>query len=241
MAAHPQGHIPLERGLPGTTAVKLSIIIPAFNEAATIKDVIDAVKALKIDKEIIVVDDGSTDGTREILNKTPDIKAVFHEKNAGKGAAIRTGLVYAAGDAVCIQDADLEYDPADIPSLLERLEKGGVDAVFGSRFLKENPNIYRRYLLGNKFITWLINLLFGTSYTDTYTGYKLIKKNVFDTLSVRSWRYEMEAEISIKLKKMGYKVVELPINYRPRTLKEGKKIGWPDALKGALTALRLRF
>ncbi|MEW6040342.1 MAG: glycosyltransferase family 2 protein [Elusimicrobiota bacterium] len=219
--------------------MRLSIIVPAYNENKTITDVINALKSLNIDKEIIIVDDGSTDDTRKVLSGLNGVQVIFHEKNQGKGAAIQTGLVAASGDVVLIQDADLEYNPQDIPSLVKRFSQGDVDAVFGSRFLKENPNIYKRYLFGNKFLTFLINLLYGSSYTDTYTGYKMIKRDVFKTLNVSSSRYEMEAEISIKLKKLGYKVEEVPINYKPRTLKEGKKIGWRDALLGIATILKL--
>ncbi|OGS20860.1 MAG: hypothetical protein A2252_00480 [Elusimicrobia bacterium RIFOXYA2_FULL_39_19] len=229
--------------------MKLSIIVPVYNEIKTIKEVLEKLSGLPVDKEIIVVDDGSKDGTREMLknrklekvNGEPSIKILFHEKNQGKGGAIQTGLKNAAGDIVCIQDADSEYDSNEIPVLLKGFDDPEVSAVFGSRFLQANPNIYKRFLLGNKFLTGLTNLIHGTKYTDTYTCYKLIKKDVFNKLGIISTGFEMEAEISIKLKKLNFKVVEIPISYRPRKLEEGKKIGWKDAVKGVLTILKYKF
>lgn len=229
--------------------MKLSIIIPVYNENNTIEDVINRTLKLSIkNKEIIVVDDGSTDGTREILDKyrinnnNSELKIVMHDRNYGKGIAIQTGLKHTTGDIVCIQDADLEYNPDQIPKLLlEFINNPDIDAVFGSRFLKENPNIYKRYLWGNKFITFLINLFYSSKYTDSYTCYKLIKSNVLKKLNLESKRFEVEAEISIKLAKMRYKIKELPIDYNPRTLQQGKKIGFKDAIKGILTILKYKF
>lgn len=222
--------------------MKLSILVPVFNEKETIKKVIDILEKLPIDKELIVIDDGSTDGTREMLSGiAKQARVVFHEKNQGKGRAILTGLGYASGDVICIQDADLEYDPNEIPGLLKGFDEPGIDAVFGSRFLKSNPNRYRRYLLGNKFLTGLINLFYGTRYTDSYTCYKLIKRDVLNSIGLKSSGFEMEAEISIKLAKLKYRVKEIPINYFPRTIDEGKKIGWMDAVKGVISVLKYKF
>jgi len=223
----------------------LSIIVPVYNEKDTIEEILKKLDKLPIDKEILVVDDGSNDGSRQLISnlksQISNIKIIFHEKNLGKGGAIQTGLKNSSGDVICIQDADLEYDCNEIPKLFDRFKDNSVDAVFGSRFLKANPNIYKRFLLGNKFLTFLTNLLHGAHYTDTYTCYKLIKKDVFSKLKIVSFRYEMEAEISIKLKKMNFKVVEEPISYVPRTLAQGKKIGWKDAVRGVWTIIKLRF
>jgi len=229
--------------------MKLSIIVPVYNEKNTVEEILGKLSALAIDKEIIVVDDGSTDGTREIISNLKlqisqphtGLKVIFHEKNLGKGGAIQTGLKNSAGDVICIQDADLEYDCNEIPRLFARFADASISAVYGSRFLKPNPNIYRIFLMGNKFLTFLTNLLYGTSYTDTYTCYKLIKKDVFEKLKIKSFRYEMEAEISIKLHKLGCKVVEEPISYHPRRLEEGKKIGLKDAFKGVWTIIKYKF
>jgi len=225
--------------------LKLSIIVPVYNEKDTIEEILKKLDKLPIDKEILVVDDGSNDGSRQLISnlksQISNIKIIFHEKNLGKGGAIQTGLKNSSGDVICIQDADLEYDCNEIPKLFDKFKDNSIDAVFGSRFLKANPNIYKRFLLGNKFLTFLTNLLHGTHYTDTYTCYKLIKKDVFSKLKIVSFRYEMEAEISIKLKKMNFKVVEEPISYAPRTLAQGKKIGWKDAVRGVWTIIKLRF
>ncbi|MBU0952406.1 MAG: glycosyltransferase family 2 protein [Elusimicrobia bacterium] len=225
--------------------MKLSIIVPVYNEKDTIEEILKKLDKLPIDKEILVVDDGSNDGSRQLISnlksQISNIKIIFHEKNLGKGGAIQTGLKNSSGDVICIQDADLEYDCNEIPKLFDKFKDNSIDAVFGSRFLKANPNIYKRFLLGNKFLTFLTNLLHGTHYTDTYTCYKLIKKDVFSKLKIVSFRYEMEAEISIKLKKMNFKVVEEPISYAPRTLAQGKKIGWKDAVRGVWTIIKLRF
>ena len=191
--------------------MKISIIVPVYNEEKTVAEVLEVLEKLQVEKEIIVVDDGSIDGTRGILDgiagKYHDIKLVFHEVNKGKGGAIHTGIENMSGDIMCIQDADLEYDPNEIPVLLKSFEEDpSLDAVYGSRFMRKNPNIYRRFLLGNKVLTGLTNLLHGTRYTDSYTCYKFIKKDVVKKLDIRSTGFEMEAEISIKLKKMGFKV-----------------------------------
>ncbi|MFN3966204.1 MAG: glycosyltransferase family 2 protein [Endomicrobiia bacterium] len=222
--------------------LKATILIPVYNEEKTLPEVLSKLEKLNIEKEIIIINDGSTDRTKEILEelvqKNRNIRVIHHEKNQGKGKAIQTGLRYSTGDIVVIQDADLEYDPFQIIELLKGFENPGIDAVFGSRFLKKNPNIYKRYLIGNKLLTFLINLFYGTNYTDSYTCYKLIKKDVFEKLNLESSRFEIEAEISIKLKKVGAKVIEFPIDYFPRRLEEGKKIGFKDALRGFFTIIK---
>jgi glycosyltransferase involved in cell wall biosynthesis len=222
--------------------MKISILVPVYNEEETINKIIDVLENLPLDKEIIIIDDGSTDRTREILTESiknsQTIKVIFHEVNRGKGKAIRTGIDNMTGDVMCIQDADLEYDPNEISDLLKGFDDPEIAAVYGSRFLKHNPNIYKRYLLGNKVLTGLINFFYGSNYTDSYTCYKLIKSEILKELDLKSSGFEMEAEISIKLTKMKCKVKEIPINYTPRTIEKGKKIGWIDALKGVITILK---
>jgi len=223
--------------------LKVTILVPVYNEEKTLMSVLSEIEKLQIDKEIIVINDGSTDGTKEILGslQNKDIRVIHHSENLGKGKAIQTGLRYSTGDVVAIQDADLEYRPSQIVELLKGFENPDVDAVYGSRFLKKNPNLYKRYLLGNKFLTFLINLFYGSSYTDSYTCYKLIKRDVFQKLSLESSRFEIEAEISIKLKKIGARILEIPIDYSPRSIEEGKKIGFKDALRGILTIIKFIF
>lgn len=227
--------------------MKLSLVIPVYKERETIKEVIKRVSALPIEKEIIIVDDGLIDGTRELLKKLmgsmeySNLKILFHEINMGKGSAIRSALEVASGDLICIQDVDLEYEPFEILELIKRFEDNSVDAVYGSRLLKYNPVIYKRYLWGNKFITFLINLLYNSNYTDTYTYYKLIRKDVMKSLRLQSKRFEIEAEISIKLAKNKKKVVEMPISYIPRSIKAGKKIKFKDAVKGILQIIKYKF
>jgi glycosyltransferase involved in cell wall biosynthesis len=222
--------------------MKLTILVPIFNEERTITQVVEKLQSLSVpDKEIILIDDGSTDKTREILPlfKADNVKIVLHEYNQGKGKAIQTGLNNAAGDIVAIQDADLEYDPEEIVKLAGMFDQDNtIDAVYGSRFLKNNPTQYKLFLLGNKCITLLTNILYGTEYTDTYTCYKVMKRDVMMQLNLESKRFEIEAEFSAKLANGKYKVVEAPINYNPRTIQEGKKIGFMDAVKGALTLVR---
>jgi len=223
--------------------MKLSVIVPVFNEENTIEKIIDRVKKVNIDKEIIIVDDGSTDGTREVLEKWKDenIRVIHHRRNQGKGSAIRTAIPYIEGEVVVIQDADLEYNPEDYYRLIEPILQGKAKIVYGSRFLKFNKPIYLRFLLGNKFLTWLINMLYHSRITDSYTCYKAFETDVLRNLTLRAKRFEFEAEVTVKLLKKGYELHEVPISYSPRTLREGKKINWKDALLGILTILKYRF
>lgn len=228
--------------------MKLSVIIPSYNELKTLPEVIEAVTAIPIEKEIIVVDDGSKDGTREWLSgcvssgKWPCLRVINHEKNQGKGGALITGFTEAQGHYVIVQDADLEYDPSQIPELLRPLEEGQADAVFGSRLLAGDREMYSRlYLNGNKFMTAAINFLFGSKYTDSYTCYKLFKTSDARKMNLKSPGFEIEAEMAGKAALMGLKVMELPIDYKPRSREEGKKINYKDAIKGLLKALFLRL
>jgi dolichol-phosphate mannosyltransferase len=223
----------------GAFEPEISFLVPAYNEEKNIADILTRLSALPLSKEIIVVDDGSTDSTRSKLSAVPSAETLvlFHERNAGKGAAIRTALSHARGRTVAVQDADGEYDPAEYPVLLKTLREHGLRAVYGSRFLTKNPTLYRRYLLGNKIMTGWLNFLCGGNYTDTYTCYKLLERPLMRELDIRSRGFEMEAEISVKLAARGVSVRECPIHYRPRSLEEGKKIGWRDAVKGAWAVL----
>jgi len=227
--------------------MNLAILIPIYNEEKTIEDVLQKVINLPVEKEIIIVDDGSTDGTWQRLLAVKkrvgnELKILRHSENRGKGAAIRTALSVVEAEAVVIQDADLEYDPNQIPGLLAVMEKSPhLSAVYGSRFLQDNPRIYWHYYLGNKLVTALLNFFFRANFSDSYTGYKLIRTEVLRNLNLRSRRFEIEAEISAKLAREKLKYQEVPINYLPRRISEGKKIKLLDALKGVVTIILCRL
>ncbi len=223
--------------------MEISIIIPAYNEEKTIKETIKKVVKQKNILEIVVVDDGSTDKTGLILEKirknTPKLKNITHIKNQGKGAAICTALAKAKGEFVLIQDADLEYNPSEYVKLFEAA--GPQRVVYGSRLLEKNPRAYNRTYLGNIFLTLFCNILFGTKLTDSYTCYKLIPTKIARSLDLHANGFEMEAEITAKIAKRNIPIVEVPISYRPRTYKEGKKIKAIDAIKGLLLFTKIKF
>jgi dolichol-phosphate mannosyltransferase len=221
----------------------VTFLVPVFNEKRTLAAVLEALAHFPESREIIVIDDGSTDGTRDFLVKSPapNQVVIFHEKNAGKGAAIRTALPHARGLYVAVQDADLEYDPKQYVEMLKIARTTRRAAVFGSRFLRTNPTAHWRFLWGNKFITTWINFLCKTRLTDAYTCYKLIERSALSALGLASAGFEIEAEICVRLARKDIPVLENPIAYRPRSVKEGKKIKLKDALRGAWTALRLRL
>ncbi|MEO0072173.1 MAG: glycosyltransferase family 2 protein [candidate division WOR-3 bacterium] len=206
--------------------MKLSVIIPVYNERESIRDVIEKIKKIPIDKEIIVVDDASNDGTQEVLRTISDIKLVSHLKNQGKGAAIRTGLKVAQGDLVIIQDADLEYNPADCLKLLAAFTNEKTQAVYGSRFKGRSRFLFLSKL-ANYFLVILTNLLYSSKLTDMETGYKMIRREVLAGLNLTAKRFEIEPEITAKLLRKGIKIKEVPIDYQAR--KQGKKIGMKDA------------
>ena len=224
--------------------MKLSILIPVFNEENTVKNMIDKVLSVNVEKELIIIDDASTDGTMEVLyafRNNPVIKILRHERNMGKGCAIKTAIPHISGELSIIQDADLEYEPQEIPALMEPIINGKADVVYGSRFLRPNKNIYLTYYMGNKFLSLFISALFFKRITDSYTCYKLFKTEILKKINISSSGFEMEAEITSKLLKYGYRILEIPISYNPRRIEEGKKICWKDAVKGILKALSVRL
>ena len=228
---------------------KLSIIIPAYNEEKNILKVINRVKRVKlknITKEIIIIDDFSTDNTRKILSELKDssLKIFFHQKNQGKGAAIRTALKHTTGDIILIQDADLEYNPEEYLKLLKPIIENQTKVVYGSRLeaIKQNlKNMYKLHYLGNMFLTVMTNILYSTKITDMETGYKVFRKEVVENMKLKAKRFDFEPEITAKILKKGYKIKEVPINFVGRTFKEGKKITWKDGIKALLYLIKYRF
>jgi len=226
--------------------MKISILMPVYNEIKTIKDVLELVKAIKLDKEIILVDDYSTDGTRELLKKEygdgfGEVRVFYHEQNKGKGAAIRTALENAKGEYVIVQDADMEYSPNDMITMTKFAEETGAEAVYGSRFLKTWKTTSFPHFLVNKTLTVLTNILFGGSLTDMETCYKMVKTDVIRSLNIKAERFEFEPEVSAKLLRKGIDIKELPVSYRGRGYDEGKKIGWRDGVEAVMTIFRLKF
>ena len=223
--------------------MKVSIVIPVFNEATTIRQVLERVRQSTIEKEIIVVDDGSTDGSREILAKEtdPGTRVFMHEENHGKGAAIRTGLQHATGDYVLIQDADLEYDPGDYESLIKPILRGKATVVYGSRFLGEHKAMLFWHSVGNRLLTLVTNVLYDTTLTDMETCYKLIPTDLIRTIHLRARRFDFEPEITAKILRSGHRIYEVPISYAGRELSEGKKITWRDGFPALIALIKYRF
>ena len=220
----------------------LTILIPVYNEQATVASVMEAIVSSCPDAQIIYIDDGSKDQSLSILRRNARPQdLVLTKPNGGKGSAIVMGFAHAEGTFTVIQDADLEYHPRQIPLLLAQAKRMGNCAVFGSRFLTKNPNLYRRYLLGNKAVTFCLNILFGSHLTDSYTCYKLLPTAAFRELDLVSRGFELEAEICAKCLRKGIPIHEIPIIYSPRTIEEGKKINWKDAVKGVMMMLKVRL
>lgn len=235
---------PAEADWPETEkAVLLSVVMPVYNEVGTVLSVVDRVLGLDLDLELIVVDDGSIDGTRELLADLEHdrVRVVFHERNRGKGAAVRTGFGQVRGEYVTIQDADLELNPAEIPQLLVPLLEGQADVVYGSRFMYGWK--HRAWVNGfaNWFLSGLTNLLYGTRVRDMEACYKVFRTEVLQRFELRADRFDFEPEITAKLAKLGLQIVELPITYRPRDFVDGKKIHWRDGLQAVYTLLKYRF
>lgn len=211
-----------------------TIVIPVYNELATVARVVSRVAALPLEKEILIVDDCSTDGTVEVLKKLEDIEGitlVLKSENEGKGAALRTGFDHAKGDIIVIQDADLEYDPLEIPRLLDPILQEQADVVYGSRFLENTQSTSRIHRLGNGLLTKLSNLFSGLKLTDMETCYKAFRRDVLESVEINQNRFGVEPEITAKLARRGYRFVEVPITYQPRSYAEGKKIGIKDLFK----------
>ena len=226
--------------------MKVSVVIPCYDEKDTIEQVVNSVKAVNQASEIIIVDDGSTDGTRDILSRAfaddPLVRVILHERNQGKGAAVRTGFAAATGEVFLIQDADLEYDPRDYASLLRPIEEGRSKVVYGSRFLGgPRKTMFFWNMVANRSLTLLTNILYNTILSDMETGYKVFRAEVVRGMRLRSRRFEFEPEITAKVLKRGYRIYEVPISYNGREWYEGKKIKWTDAPIAAWTLLRYRF
>jgi glycosyltransferase involved in cell wall biosynthesis len=224
--------------------MEISVIIPVYNEKATIQKVIELVQQAPYEKEIIVIDDGSSDGTREILQSgswPKNVRIIYHEQNLGKGAGIRTGVEQATKEVMVIQDADLEYDPKDLEVVLKPIADGRADVVYGSRFL----GIHRAFLfwhyVGNKLLTLITNILYDTTLTDMETGYKVFRAPVLKSITIRSNRFDFEPEVTAKVLKRKYRIYEVPIYYAGRDYAEGKKITWRDALPALWALIKYRF
>jgi len=221
---------------------RVSVIVPVYNELSHLEDLLRAVLASPVRKEVIIVDDGSTDGTREKLLARPpgdDVTIVFHERNCGKGASIRTALSYARGEYILIQDSDLEYDPADYPALLRPLQEGNANVVYGVR--PDRPERGWRFFLGAKFLTYLTNFLYGTTIHDEATCYKVFRRSVLNAVRLDCRRFEFCPEVTSKLCRMREKIEEVPISYNPRSAEEGKKIRHSDGWLAIWTLIRYRF
>ena len=223
----------------------LSVIVPVFNERVTIAEILRRIRAAQVplELEVVVVDDGSSDGTGKVLQALQDstVRVVSHAGNQGKGAAVRTGLAMVRGDVVLVQDADLEYDPDDWSKLLDPLLKGKAQVVYGSRFTGERKNMLPSHWMGNRFLTLVTNVLYRSTLSDMETCYKLFDRRVLEGITIESDRFEFEPEITAKVLRRGYRIYEVPISYAGRELDEGKKIGWRDGIGALVTLVRYRF
>jgi len=224
--------------------MKLSVVMPVYNEIRTIEEIIRRVKAVDIDKEIVIVDDYSTDGTREYLQKISDplIRVFFHEKNMGKGASVRTGVAAAAGDVIVIQDTDLEYNPQEYHQLIAPILDGRADVVYGSRFRGSTTRVHLFWhYLGNRILTLFSNMFTNLNLTDMEVCYKMFKANVIKNIRLRSNRFGFEPEVTAKVARMGCRIYETPISYAGRDYSEGKKIGWKDAITAVFVIAYFHF
>jgi len=227
--------------------MKLSVVIPVYNEAATIEEIVGRVRAVGVEKELIIVDDFSTDGTRDVLRRIEseldDVRAYFHDRNQGKGRALRTGFEHARGDYVIIQDADLEYDPEDYAQLLGPLDSGKADAVFGSRFMstQEHRVLYFWHSIGNRVLTLLSNMTTDLNLSDMETCYKVFRRDLIQAIELEEDRFGFEPEITSKLAKARARIYEVGIAYHGRTYEEGKKIGMKDGFRALYCIVKYRL
>ena len=231
--------------------MKISIIVPVYNEEKTISKILDKLSKvnLKIKKEIIIVDDGSKDRSKELIegyienkkrNKTEDYRFIPKE-NRGKGSAIKEGIKSATGDIITIQDADLEYNPEDYKKLIKPIIQNKAEVVYGSRFLKEHKPMYKTYFLGNKLLTLLTKILYNSEITDMETCYKVFRSDIIKNIKIKANRFDFEPEVTARILKQGIKIKEIPISYSPRSIEEGKKINWKDGLQAIWTLIYWRF
>ncbi len=225
--------------------MNLSVIIPVYNEVQNIREILKRVQATGLAWEILIVDDGSTDGTRDILEEldgTDQIRVVLHEKNQGKGAAVRTGFGEAKGDVFLIQDADLEYDPRDYPAILKPIDEGIADVVYGSRFLGgPRRSTMFWHMIANKLLTLATNILYNNILTDMETGYKVFRREVLDGITIHSNSFNFEPEFTAKILKKNVRIFEVPISFNPRDYSDGKKIKLHDAFEAIWALLKYRF
>ncbi len=225
--------------------MKLSVVIPVFNEVGNIEEILKRVKATKLASEIVVVDDGSQDGTPDLLKRLDrkgGVRVLLHEQNQGKGAAVRTGIQAARGDVILIQDADLEYSPHDYPALLQPIKDGIADVVYGSRFLGgPRRAVMFWHMIANQLLTFMTNILYDTILSDMETGYKVFRSNVVEGMTLRAHRFDFEPEFTAKVLKRHYRIYEIPISFNPRDYSEGKKIKIQDAFAAVWTLLKYRF
>lgn len=223
--------------------MKLSVVVPVYNERATIQEIVQRIQAVPLEKEIILVDDFSTDGTREKLEqlcREAAVKVFYHDRNRGKGAALRTGFAQIEGDVVIVQDADLEYNPAEYPKLLKPILDGRADVVFGSRFASGESHrvLYFWHYVGNKLLTLLCNMFTNLNLTDMETCYKVFRREILEKVTIHENRFGFEPEITTKVARLGCRIYEVGISYAGRTYSEGKKIGWKDGVRAAWCILK---
>ena len=245
----PRDQTPLSRIPPATPkdlkTICLSVVVPVYNEVKTIGEIVRRIQATPYVKEIIIVDDGSTDGTREKLlelERAPEVKILYHEHNRGKGAALRTGFSKSKGDVIIVQDSDLEYNPVEYGALLQPILDGNADVVYGSRFLGGPHRVlYYWHSVGNHLLTTISNMFSDLNLTDMETGYKVFRREVIAGMTLKSNRFGFEPEFTSKVARNGWRVYEVPISYSGRTYQEGKKIGWKDGISALFAIIRFNL